>query len=206
MPGLGISMFVSGKALAEKIVNNVFDWGNYAVHKMRGKSVPDYTQRDKVFLSAKVFSAIGIGALAHYSSATSLMLYNDNPPIPIIPSNGFFDAIIKVAIDEGVQIFNGVMAIMAVDEALDYINKAYVKAPSNDEIKMKIQQMIQSIKTMPAEKAEALAIKAGWIKPVSMAAARNSLLFRVAPTSTDDDTLTAEDYRQLEEGPLPTLV
>jgi hypothetical protein len=209
LPGLGISMFVSGKALAEKIVNNVFDWGNYAVHKIRGQPVPDYSERDKLFLSAKVVAALGVGALAHYSSATSLMLYDRYSPIPIIPSNSFFDAIIKVAIDEGVQVFNGVMAIMAIDEALDYINKAYVTAPSHDEIKMKIQQMVQSIKTMPADKVEELAVKAGWIRPVSMAVARHNLLFREAPepTNTDDetDTLTADDYRQLESGIIPAM-
>jgi hypothetical protein len=166
LPGLCISMFISGKTLAEKVIDSTYDLGQWMLRKASGQPVPASTTRELVFFGAK----LGVGAMfagfANFSESTSKHLYYDDPELPFIPSTAEFDAIIQVAVDQGCRIFNGVVAIMGSDQNIDYLNKAYVEKPSTDEVRLKIKEMVKVVNTSSdITSIVQIAVKANYIQP-----------------------------------------
>ncbi len=166
LPALCISMFISGQTLAEKIIDSTFDLGQWMLRKATGQPVPVSTAREMIFFGAKLGAGTIFAGFAHFSASTSRHLYYDSPAIPFFPSTAEFDAIIKVAIDQGCQIFNGVVAIMGSDQNIDFINKAYVEKPSVDEVKLKIKEMVRIINnSSDIDRIVNIAVQAGYQGP-----------------------------------------
>jgi hypothetical protein len=145
LPGLCISMFISGKTLAEKIIDSAVDAGRWMYNKASGNDVAPSTTRELIFFGTKLGAATVFAGFAHYSASTSIHLYNDDPPLPFLPTIAEFDAVVKVAVDQGCQVFNGVMAIMGSDKIFDVANQAYVEKPSFDAVKIKVKAMVHVV-------------------------------------------------------------
>jgi hypothetical protein len=190
LPGMGISLFVGGKSLAEKVIDPIYDAGHYLLKKVRNQVTLSPTTRDYVFGCIKLITAGGIAGLAYFSSATSRKLYHTEPELPYLPSDDVIDALISTDVDQGVDVFNGVMAFEAANQLLDYLYVRYIinsvasqSAPTNglvedldtvaqirrnkrDLAALKIGEMFAVIKNDPKEKIEQRAIDGGWVKPV----------------------------------------
>jgi hypothetical protein len=203
LPTLCISMFISGKTLAASILNTGYDFSKWIYRKATGQPVYIMTPREKFFLGSQIAVSSVFGAASHYSASTSTHLYNDNPPIPFIPTTSWLDAINRVAVNQGCQIFNGLWAIIPIHTNADCINKAYVKVPSEDEIRACIQTMVSLVHNKDITTITQIAFKAGY-KPVAAAPSRFSI-FGATDVAVVTPANAHNGYAQLSQGEEPEL-
>jgi len=161
MPSIAISLFISGNNISTGVVNKAFDIANNFADKYKGEFTPTLSRREKMFLMLSFLTFSALIVLARFSGATSLYLYESEPPLPDVPSDDFIDGFERIDVDEGAQLFNAIMSIMAMNAILTYFKEAYVRFTTVDYYEYRVSHMDHAIDAISTKKVEEIAEEAG---------------------------------------------